>query len=515
MLTTAAATTQGYLLRPGTLPAMSTVILVLAYVWLLYTRHGRLRHVPGPWLSKVSSLHLAFHDLSYCRNDEIFKWHRLYGPVVRIAPNEVSVATLEATKEIYGATHRWAKSNYFDNFMGYNMRSVFATKPYEEHRAKRRLTSVFYQASNIYKLPEIEQHIQERSQAVLGQIRHGQEVDVYSLTDWFALDNITYLVLGPDHCTHSVERVCPERDLFMELKHLQFVGPFRVRYPKVFAPLSRLLGKLNPRLKYLLADEKLASWCQQRISTAINDPRLFSSHSLLRYLLENHEVREAMQPLDRQYIAAEVLDNINAAEATVAVTATYLIWRLTEAPQWQRRIRKELALLPVQVDGSISFSDIDSRVPSLEACLREVYRLHPASSGRAERIVPEGGHTFLGLYLPEGTIVTASVVALHRDEKIFPDSERFAPERWLETDETTLKVCEPQLIPFGYGGRICLGKALATMEIKLLIAQLYEKYETAMTASSTAESMRQCSTHDAVPKDLECVVRFQNVEEQI
>lgn len=243
----------------------------------------------------------------------------------------------------------------------------------------------------------------------------------------------------------------------------------------------------------------------------MSDPRLFSSHSLLRYLLENHEIRDTKQPLDHRYIAAEVLDNINAAEATVAVTATYLMWRLTEAPQWQRKIRKELALLPLQADGSVSFSDVDNRVPSLEAYLREVYRLHPASSGRAERLVPRGGHAFSGLHLPEGTIVITSVVALHRDSNVFPDPNSFAPKRWLEVDGTTLRSCEPQFIPFGHGGRICLGKALATMEIKLLMANVYTKYETALTASTTAESMKQCSTHDAVPKALECVLRFEKV----
>lgn len=509
------AEVERYMLTPGGLPVASMVILGLAYAWLLFRRHERLRQVPGPWLSKISNLHLAFYDLSYRRNDEIHKWHQLYGPVVCIAPGQVSVATLEATKEIYGATQRWAKSDYFDNFMGYNMRSVFATKSYEEHRAKRRLTSVFYQASTIYKMPEIEQHVRERCGAVLNQIQEGCEVDVYSLTDWFALDNITFLVLGPDHCTHAVEQDCPERGLLMELKHLQFIGPFRARYPRVFAHLSRLFGRLNRRMRYLLADERLAAWCQHRVSRAMNDPQLSNSHSLLRYLLETPDVRGSVPPLDHRYIAAEVLDNINAAEATVAVMATYLIWRLTESPQWQRRLRKELALLPTQADGCASFSDIDNLVPSLEACLREVYRLHPASSGRAERIVPEGGYSFLGLYLPQGTVVATSVEALHRDEKVFPNPERFAPERWLEADQTTVKMYEPQLIPFGHGGRICLGKALATMEIKLLISRLYAKYETTMTAASTADSMRQSSTHDAVPRALKCVVRFQSAHEHI
>lgn len=490
-----------------------TIIFFLVSGWFLYPLNRRLRHIPGPWLFKVSGLHLGFYDLWYRRNDQILQWHRQHGPVVCIAPNEVSVATLEGTKEVYGTTHRWPKSNYFDHFMGYNMRSVFATKDYEEHRAKRRLISAFYQSSTIYKLPEIEQHVQERSQAVVRQIQHDQEVDVYSLTDWYALDIITYLALGPDFCSRSIESACPERDILAGLKHQQFFGPFRIRYPNAYHYLSCICAKLSSRLSYLLVDDELASWCKQRISTAMEGPRIFDCHSLLRHLLEKNDGTK--EPLDRQYIAAEILDNINAAEATVAVTATYLIWRLTAAPEWQRKIRKELTALPVRADGLLSFAELDSRVPSLEACLREVYRLHPASSGRAERIVPQGGHVLSGVYLPQGTIVTTSVVALHRDENIFPDPDRFIPGRWLDADPSTRKICEAHLIPFGYGGRICLGKALATLEIKVLIANLYLRYETVMGGSTTPESMRQCSTHDAVPKALKCVVRFQNVAEEV
>ena len=514
MLVTAVASIQGYVPMPGTLPLTSIIIfIVFVYTWLLRPLlHGRLLHIPGPWLSKISNIPLSFYDLSYCRNDQILNWHRQYGPVIRIAPNEVSVATLEGTRDMYGTTHRWAKSNYFDHFKGFNMRSVFATKPYEEHRGKRKFTSVFYQASTIYKLPEIEEHVKERSLAVLKQIHVGQETDVYSLTDWYALDIITFLALGPDHCTHSVERVCPERGLLMELKHQQFVGPFRVRYPKIYTCISQLLGRLSPRFSYLLADDRFALWCQERFSTALKDPCVFQSHSLIRHLLEADKGRAGNGSVDPRYVAAEVLDNINAAEATVAVTATYLIWRLTEAPQWQQRIRKELVVIPMQDDGSLAFANVDSHVPSLEACLREVYRLHPASSGRAERIVPSGGHSLSGICLPENTIVTTSVIALHQDESVYPNPDCFAPERWLEEDEQVLKIRDSQLIPFGYGGRICLGKALATMELKLLIARLYLKHESVRAASTTAASMKQCSTHDAVPKALKCVVRFQSVE---
>ncbi|KAH7120378.1 cytochrome P450 [Dactylonectria estremocensis] len=280
--------------------------------------------------------------------------------------------------------------------MAYNMRSVFATKSYEEHRTKRKY--------------------------------------------WYALDIITHLMLGPDHCTRSVDHAGTERDILMELKHLQFLNLLQLYFAAFYT--------------YLRADAKLEAWCQQRA-------------------------------LSHEYITAGIHDNINAAEATVAVTATYLIWRLTESPQWQRKIRGEIETMWLREDSSLSFLDVNDKVPSLEACLREVHRLYPASSGRAERIVPKGGHTLTGVFVPEGTIVATSVLAL--------------------------KSRDAQLVPFGHGGRLCLGKALAAMEIKLLIARLYLNYKMVMTDSFTAESMKQCSTHDAVPKVLNYVVKFQRV----
>lgn len=487
---------------------VSAVLVVLACNLLIKTLSVRLRKIPGPALSKMTSLCLGRHDLSYDRNQVIFDWHRQYGPIVCIAPNEVSVATLEATKVVYGTRHRWAKSDYFDLFKGYNMRSVFATKPYEEHRMKRKLISAFYQASNIYTKPVIEAHVQERCQAFLKQIHHGETVDVYALTDWFGFDVITYLTFGPDHGSSAIELECQERSILRKLKKLQFINLLRTRFPILFRFVPALLRLLNPEFDYLSADDELASWCQERISSALEDLDESEGDSLLAILRESHANEDGIEKrLDQRYISAEILDNINAAKATTAVTATYLIWRLTQNPLWQHKIRRELNALPRQQDGSLSFADVNAGSPSLDACLQEVYRLHPASSGRSERVVPDGGYELCGFFLPEGTIVSASIVALHRDEAVYPDANAFVPDRWLGVDKETLQMREAQLIPFGYGGRICLGKALATMEIKLLVANLYLKYQTEPSSMTCEASMRQCSTHDAVPRGLECLIK--------
>ncbi|KAF5556506.1 benzoate 4-monooxygenase cytochrome P450 [Fusarium napiforme] len=495
---------------------LAVVFIVLIYAWVAYLPgNGSLRHVPGPWYCKVSSIPLSICEILCLRNDIIHDLHKKYGPIVQISLNEVSVADFEATKQIYGIKDRWAKSDYFDHFMGYGRRSIFATKPYEDHRIKRKYVSSFYQAKTIYKLPEIEEHVKSRSLSVLDQVRNGEDVDVFSLTSWYALDNITFLVFGPIHRTHAVDQTCTERGILEGLKYQQFVGPMRYRCPRLYSCASLLLQRVSSRSRYLSTDEELPAWCQKKFFAALKDPQLHESHSLVRHLWELKEDDAHDGPIDVAYMAAEVLDNIDAAEATIAVTATYLIWKLTEAPEWQDKIRQELFALPKQDDGYPSFPDIDTQVPSLEACLREVYRMHPSSSGKNERVVPLGGRTLAGVFVPEHTVVTSSVLALHYDGEVYSDPDRFLPRRWIDGSEEQRKVLDAQLIPFGYGGRICLGKALATMELKLLIASLYLEHESVATLATNAESMKQCSTHDAVPRGLKCVVRFRKMKDNV
>ncbi len=492
--------------------------------WLYNYFWAPLGHIPGPTLSKLSSLHLYFYDLCCTRNDKILEWHLRYGPVICLSPTHVSVGTLEGAKQMYGSKQKWVKSDYFDHFTGYDgMRSAFATKTYGEHQAKRKLISSFYQASHIFNDSAIELHVQNRARAVVRQLDGKETADVYCLTDWYALDNITFLVLGPNHCSYAVDHAGPEREFLRDLKYQQFLISSRIAYPRTYDIMSRVLTKLSSSFDYLLADEVLASWCWQKLCQAVNDPSLHGSQSLLRHLLTRTQEtlpfssKIQQPPLDPD-MAAEVLDNINAAEATVAVTATYLIWQLTQHSQWQHRIRTELAVLPRQQDtGSIAFAHLDNHVPSLDACLREVLRLHPASSGRAERIVPKGGSTISGTFLPEDTIVTTSVFALHHDESVFPSSTVFLPERWLNADEKTFKRMDAQLVSFGVGARICLGKALALMELKILAAAIYGEYETVSPSVGQMEQdeemamMKQYSTHDAVPRGLRCVVGLKRI----
>jgi cytochrome P450 len=68
-------------------------------------------------------------------------------------------------------------------------------------------------------------------------------------------------------------------------------------------------------------------------------------------------------------------------------------------------------------------------------------------------------------------------------------------------------------MPFGYGARVCLGKAFATVEVKLLVACLILHYSISEDPSSSTniKSMAQLGTQDALPKGLRCDLKVQRV----
>jgi cytochrome P450 len=72
-----------------------------------------------------------------------------------------------------------------------------------------------------------------------------------------------------------------------------------------------------------------------------------------------------------------------------------------------------------------------------------------------------------GRVLPAGILVAPSIYLLHRRPDVYPEPERFRPERFLEAPPGTYT-----WIPFGGGVRRCLGGAFAEYEMKAVLREL-------------------------------------------
>lgn len=109
------------------------------------------------------------------------------------------------------------------------------------------------------------------------------------------------------------------------------------------------------------------------------------------------------------------------------------------------------------------------KLPLLDAVVKESMRLLPPVPLHP-RIVAED-HELAGVFLPERTELFLSIFHLHHDPALFDEPRRFLPSRWSRIKPTTF-----QYNPFSAGPRMCIGAAFATIEIKIVLAMLLQRF---------------------------------------
>ena len=181
---------------------------------------------------------------------------------------------------------------------------------------------------------------------------------------------------------------------------------------------------------------------------------------------------------DRE-VAGNVLTMLLAGEDTTANTLAWMIYLLHRNPQTLQRATQEVRALGV--DSSAFTLQAMASLTYLEACAHEAMRLKPVAPFQIIEAVDDT--VVADVRVPRGTRVWClmrgdSVSASH-----FPDPQRFDPQRWLhDAADGTDAAFHPSAMhrismPFGAGPRVCPGRYLALLEIKMAMAMLLNHFE--------------------------------------
>ena len=164
-----------------------------------------------------------------------------------------------------------------------------------------------------------------------------------------------------------------------------------------------------------------------------------------------------------------------------AITLSALFYNLLRNTRCYRELQAEVdsKLSPMARDATTyrtAFSE-SQKLPYLDACIKETFRIHPAAQFNPERVVPYSGATICGSWVPGGTIVSCNAWVLHRNQQVFgEDVETYRPERWLG-DETKVKEMNRTLFQFGSGSHMCIGKNISMMEMYKVVPSLLRTYK--------------------------------------
>jgi len=111
----------------------------------------------------------------------------------------------------------------------------------------------------------------------------------------------------------------------------------------------------------------------------------------------------------------------------------------------------------------------------LEACANETLRLRPVVPMNTTQAVRD---TVLdGIHVPAGTLVLCLMRPSAADERHFPNAHTFDPQRWLSDSAQSATSAKRVAMPFGAGPRLCPGRYLAMVEIKMVMAMILSSFD--------------------------------------
>ena len=177
----------------------------------------------------------------------------------------------------------------------------------------------------------------------------------------------------------------------------------------------------------------------------------------------------------RLKLTAEALTQLIAGSDTTSNTACAIVYHLATHPDKMRKLQAELDRELEHAEEVPLASDVQE-LPYLQAVLSESLRYHSTSAIGLPRVIPAGGATVCGEHFPAGTILSVPAYTLHRTKSVFgDDAEEYNPDRWLAPNAK--RDFEKAFIPFSVGPRACVGRNVAMMELSILIAAIFRRYD--------------------------------------
>lgn len=195
-------------------------------------------------------------------------------------------------------------------------------------------------------------------------------------------------------------------------------------------------------------------------------------------------------PNDPGLIRDQLLTMLIAGHDTSTALLTWALHLLTRHPAALARARAEVDLV---LGSNPPALECLAQLEYLDRVIKETLRLYPPihlGSRLARRDLVFGGYR-----IPAGTRVIYSIYLTHRLLDIWPEPERFDPDRFLPDVARTRPTYS--YLPFGGGARNCIGFAFTQIEAKILLARILQRFD--ISADTQPVRARMGATLEPLP----------------
>jgi cytochrome P450 len=383
--------------------------------------------------------------------------HSQYGDIVRVAPNELSFASIEAHADIYAHPSKskplFLKAPNYDH--GGPAAHIVGTRDPEDHKRQKKALAPAFSAK---ALREQEDIVHEYVDMFISQLENlgtgSRGIDIGKALAWVTFDIIGALTFGESFdavktgTTHPWVSAIVDNIRQFDLIQMRRDVPLITLLLPFVVSVKRLKGQYE--LHQMLTIEKTAK-------------RIENQHKITRDDFFRHIIEKGGYSRAGLEINADVL--IVAGSETASTALTGMMYYLSQYPQCYEKLQKEIRgafASVVEISG-----DATAKLPYFHAVIEEGLRIYPPVAFGLKRTSP--GANIGPDYIPAGTLVSTDTWTMHHHERYWHNPDVFRPERWLADglgDNTAA------FNPFSSGPRSCIGINLAYMEMRIILAKI-------------------------------------------
>ncbi|KAH6718390.1 cytochrome P450 [Leptodontidium sp. MPI-SDFR-AT-0119] len=362
-----------------------------------------------------------------------------------------------------------------------------------QHSARRKMQSTPY---SLQAITESSSLVSEKADVLVRRMKtaalsnpHGQ-VDAYHLCGLFSFEVICKIGFGKDfgdNADGESSKLLKSMDESAKVLPLMVIFPFLKTWG-IGKYFPGFVGSVFGSFEYwqLKTRDLVRSFKQQSLQGFMFSPLVTNVDQFLgRQLTEDEQVEEA-------------LGLMFAGSGTTSSTLTYMLFALSlpESQEYQARLREELTQTPD------NYEDVKD-LPFLNAVIKETMRFYPTIISTLPRVLTTellvSNHV-----LPQGTRVGMQNYVHHRDAAVFPQPEKFIPDRWINAT----KEMEATLTPFSLGPRNCMGQNLARAELYAATNKVFRQLEVRLDSTMTREDMHMEDRFNVAPRSRKLLVQI-------
>ncbi|XXG41296.1 hypothetical protein AAC387_Pa01g1788 [Persea americana] len=314
-------------------------------------------------------------------------------------------------------------------------------------------------------------------------MKTNKTIDLQDILERFAFDNICMVAFNQDPKCLFFDSSCNlssspfarafEQAANLSAERFRYTFPFILKIKKHFNLGSETILKQSISTVHDFAMNIIRSR-----KTSNNKENAQETDLLSRFIISTNN--DTISNNSEEFLRDIIISFILAGRDTTSSTLAWFFRLLSSNPQVERKIIRELQSIRAQFQKSPSemfdFEEL-REMQYLHAAITEVLRLYPpvAVDTRAckeDDVMPDG------TVVKKGWFVTYNAYAMGRLEGIWGrDCGSFVPERWLD-EKGMFRAESPYRFPaFHAGPRMCLGKEMAYIQMKSIVACLVERFK--------------------------------------